>query len=378
VTYQSPSLYHRDKKGRLRVWKTWTVDNVVCTASGLDGGKLTTHRYTAQPKNVGRANETTPEKQAEKEAAALFEHKLARKYSRTKEEAAEAVLDHLPMLAKDIKKGGKPRYPAMVQRKYNGFRCQSRKVDGQIVMTSKQGMPFALPHIAAEIAELPDGWTLDGEIYRHGWSLQKIASLIKRPREESLELRYVCYDVIDDHPEGGLKQFDRIALLDNTFTWNCQAPEPPDHCVKAETFMASDYEAAIKLQQLFIQDGYEGAILRNLDGMHQYAHRSKDLVKLKVWEDAEFQIADVVDKKLPGLAIFVCWKHGCEGQPVVLKGDNKNAFEVVKKGTHASREEDLKNREALLGRQLTVRYAELTDKGIPFHPVGLHVREEWD
>jgi hypothetical protein len=50
-------------------------------------------------------------------------------------------------------------------------------------------------------------------------------------------------------------------------------------------------------------------------------------------------------------------------------------FSVRPKGTHAQRSEWLKNIDSLIGKELTVKYAELTPDGIPFHPTGECIRD---
>ena len=45
------------------------------------------------------------------------------------------------------------------------------------------------------------------------------------------------------------------------------------------------------------------------------------------------------------------------------------------KGTYAQRSEWLKNIDTLIGKLLTVKYAELTPDGVPFHPTGECIRD---
>ena len=69
------------------------------------------------------------------------------------------------------------------------------------VLYSRQGKEIDLPHIVEAIVSAGlDHLHLDGEIYWHGKTLQEIGSLIKRPREESLSLKYWLYDVVSDEP----------------------------------------------------------------------------------------------------------------------------------------------------------------------------------
>ena len=55
---------------KFRQWSCWVEGAEVVVEHGQMGGKLTQKRYTAEPKNVGRANATTAEEQAIQEADA--------------------------------------------------------------------------------------------------------------------------------------------------------------------------------------------------------------------------------------------------------------------------------------------------------------------
>lgn len=371
-----PPLFHKGKDGALRVWAVDCDGDTVVVRHGLDTGKLAIHTYIACPKNVGRANATTAEEQAAKEAKALWDAKLSRKYSTTRAGASE-VLDMLPMLAKKYN-AKKVQWPALVQRKYDGNRMMARwegGKDGAWLFTSRQGREFALPHIAEYLGglEIEGDVVLDGEIYCHGRPLQEIVSLVKRYRSESETLQYVVYDYICMDDTRSHTNLQRTALLQDTIPESDVLIEGDGAIttsrmpvVHAKTYLAQDLAAATSLQGIFLEQGYEGAILRNPNGLYRFAFRSDDLHKLKVWEDAEFEVVDVIDKKLPGLAIFVC------------KAPNGKTFEVVRKGPHTQRADDFRNREALIGRRLTVRYAYMTAAGVPFHPTGISIREDWD
>ena len=54
---------------------------------------------------------------------------------------------------------------------------------------------------------------------------------------------------------------------------------------------------------------------------------------------------------------------------------DKKTFDVRPKGTAAERRLIYKKQKAYIGRELTVRFQKLTVYGIPFHPVGLGLRE---
>src|SRR5687767_10538404 len=90
-----PTLYHRTKLDKIVEWKIWVVGNAVHVEWGeIDGKKQTTVTYS-EGKNIGKANETTPEQQASLDAESQWQHRLDRKYSKTIKEAKKTVL--LPM-----------------------------------------------------------------------------------------------------------------------------------------------------------------------------------------------------------------------------------------------------------------------------------------
>lgn len=83
------TLYGKDSKGELRVWSIYTDGPDVVVKHGKLGGKIQDKRYPAEPKNIGKANETTPETQAVLEAEAKYVKQLKSGYFPTKEEALD-------------------------------------------------------------------------------------------------------------------------------------------------------------------------------------------------------------------------------------------------------------------------------------------------
>ena len=81
------TLYSKDSKGELRVWSIYTEGAEVVVKHGKLGGKVQEKRYTAEAKNQGKANETTPEQQAILEAEAKYVKQLKSGYFADKDEA---------------------------------------------------------------------------------------------------------------------------------------------------------------------------------------------------------------------------------------------------------------------------------------------------
>ncbi len=163
-----PILYSRTSKGGVQTWKIEVTGNSYVMITGLIDGKKTTSKPTVvKGKNIGRANETTPEQQALSEARSKFDKKAKTGYF---EDIAE--IDNMayvePILANKYFERivkNKVVFPAIVQCKFNGARCIATK-DG---LTSRKGERYlTCPHIEESLktffARYPDA-VLDGELF---------------------------------------------------------------------------------------------------------------------------------------------------------------------------------------------------------------------
>lgn len=95
-----PTLYARTSNGSTQQWSIEVVENTFRTHEGLKDGKITISLPTVcEAKNVGRANETTPEDQALSEAKSKWQKKLDSGYY---EDISKIDIEKFsePMLAK--------------------------------------------------------------------------------------------------------------------------------------------------------------------------------------------------------------------------------------------------------------------------------------
>lgn len=205
---------------------------------------------------------------------------------------------------------------------------------------------------------MPHGVTFDGELYLHGAPLQKIASLAKKLRQESSTLQYMVYDCV--LPDADARYEERKRVISEALNAGLAAG-PVRLC---PTVPVDDIEAAQQMQMEWMAAGYEGAIIRDERLVYRYAYRSGHLLKLKTFEDAEFEIVAVNEGK-GSLGVLQCTTEDFK-----LFG--------VTCGSHEERTRQLECPEQYIGQRLTVRYAFMTKDGVPFHPVGVAVRQEWD
>jgi len=187
--------------------------------------------------------------------------------------------------------------------------------------------------------------------------LQVTARAAKKFREEESEtLMYMVYDIVEPLYSFGIRW---AAVLD-------MAQAFPKQVKLVKTITVANEEELFKAHALFISQGYEGTIIRSGDDGYNIGHRSNSLLKLKDFEDAEFQIVRVREGKgsFKGKAVFICkTKDGYE-------------FNVAPEGTMEHRAELYKTREDHIGKWLTVRYQDLSEDGAPQFPVGVEIREE--
>ena len=114
-----------------------------------------------------------------------------------------------------------------------------------------------------------------------------------------------------------------------------------------------------------VSEGYEGAIIRNMKGEYEFGSRSNDLIKLKVFNDEEFEITDIVEAtgRDSGTAVFV------------LKTSDGVEFRAKPQGSHDLREKYFNDASKLIGKMCTVQYQGLSDDGVPRFPSAIAIRD---
>lgn len=376
IAYQK-TLFKVHSNGKVGDWVITVTDNQDGTAlmeraaTKVLGGKpvVTPTEYT-QGKNIGRANETTALEQAVLEAEARYKKQLDKGYVVEQPEEGAAVTNSLgfvkPMLAQPIEKVKGWTYPVYASAKLDGNRMLATVKDGEVVLYSRQGKVLDIFHIKDILQrhyELGawDGTTLDGEVYVHGKTLQEINSLIKKPKPESMTLGFFIYDCISSEPYPNRLKFIKKVTegLDPEFV--CRQP----------TFIFNTDEQVNEFHAKNLSQGYEGTMLRWGDFGYEDGKRSKSLMKKKDFQDAEFEIFDV-----------------SKGKPKILDGEtleqaiyhcrtkDGKEFTCTAPGTMYEKHEAWVIRESAIGRQLTVKYFNYTDDGVPFLPVALRIRED--
>jgi ATP-dependent DNA ligase/predicted DNA-binding WGR domain protein len=372
-----PTLYKKTSTGDDQQWTVAVDSNAIISRWGRVGGAIQeTRDVIKEGKNLGKKNATTPAEQAALEAQALWEKKLKRGYVKSIGDARKGKVDGVieggwwPMLAKSFgDEGHKIVFPAYGQPKLNGHRISAEVEDGKASLWSrKRNLITGVPHVNRALEKLlpkKGKFRLDGEGYHHDFHdhLEKISHFLRSetPEEGHEIMQYHVYDM--NHP-GSFA--DRLLLRDKLFKG--EEVVGPLHRVK--TVLIKDEEEMLALCDHFLDEKYEGLMVRNAMGEYKdvsASSRSDDLQKVKRFTDAEFKIIGVTDGrgKDAGCAIFVC---------VTSEGAE---FKAKMKGGYAKLREYFENAEKYIGRNLTVKYANLTKKSkVPFHPVAWRIHED--
>lgn len=353
---------HGDKIG---YWQGWTDGPWVNIeyAAGMDA-KPVVSTYMAMGKNRGRTNETSPADQAILEIQAKARLKRDKGYVDTFLAAQAPATNSLellmPMLATPIDKI-KPSAidwtTAYVQPKLDGHRALWK--DG--VLYSRQGKRLEIPHIIKAIENSPlVNLHLDGELYIHGRSLQALSTLIKKYTFDSHELEYHIYDMIDCTSFN-----ERISLLTDELvdTWR-------GNLTIVETVPVNNPEQLDRHHTAYRGAGYEGTMLRFGTDGYDAGKRSRTLLKVKEFHDAEYEVVSVVEGK-PTIRNGQTWQV-----PVwVCAVGNGLLFNVTAQGDMAQKDGQWQHREKFMGKQLTVKYHYLSKDGVPQLPIALRWHE---
>lgn len=369
------TIYAPTKTGNVKTWRcNVQIEGtyptlVIISQTKLDGKPVVRRQIFTEGKNIGKSNETTPHEQAVSEAESRYRKQFDNGYQAeiptdTSKANCNALGFPKPMLAYPVDKVKDPEFPAFIQPKLDGHRALVTRQDGELVMYSRQGKWITtMNHILNQLDGLLDeGVILDGELYVHGTPLQTIGSWVKKARPESAQVVYVVYDVIMDKPYH--KRLDFLSSLLRCI--------PADECVRLiYTDSVETIGEAWEVTSKFIADGYEGGMLRTPDKGYTAGFKSRELLKLKNFDDSEHTIVDVIEGQdritndtCLKVAVFVC------------ETPDGKQFECTAYGDQYEKDRIWHNCQDYIGKQLTVKHMGYTVEGKPWHPVALRLRED--
>jgi len=363
-------LYKKTKTGAIQVWWQELEDSRYRTHSGQAGGKITVSEWTvAVPKNIGRANASTAEEQAELEVEANYKKKrkegyyddMGRAQSNVKFEpmSAKSYSDPKTGLVQiDLNELGSKIVQRLVwsQQKIDGVRCVARP-NG---LWTRTGEPIrSLPHIEESLQPMfrrNPAAVIDSEIYLHGMSLQRISGLVRshEPTPESLTLQMWAFDIVETWPFS--QRLDTLEGLVSGIG---------DPIVLVETVNVHDLDHLDEVYLRYLAGDFEGQMIR-IDGSGYENRRSWNLIKRKEFSDAEFKILAIRE----GIGN----RTGMAGGVLLDLGNGVECSSNIK-GERAFLRSVLSRADSLVGKTATVRFFRWTDDGSLFQPRVIAIHE---
>ena len=256
--------------------------------------------------------------------------------------------------------------PLYCSRKINGVRCLMYydKEEDQVHTITRGGGDYDISaeHLITEESLLnvfrkDPTLILDGELYVHGWLLQKISGTCRlKTRDKRCDnLQYWIFDIAD---------------VDATFE------ERNDVLEELSTKLNSKYFRVLEHIELegwaeisryhdkFVAEGFEGLVARKPDKKYSPGKRNSDWVKVKNYQDSEFEITGI--------------ERGLRDEDMcfTLKTKNGKIFKAKPIGDRELKFEYLEDWPMYVGKLATVKYFDLSEDGVPTQPVFISVREE--
>lgn len=357
---------------------------IIKTESGYVGSppKSSKDVRVTTGKNIGKINATNVFSQALRDAYGKYRVQLE------KTQETEYVR---PMLATDyfsLKK--KQDWPMFIQCKFDGNRVMSHiEKDNTILFYSRQLKPYTAVSTSMDrdIVRLYSAagkyfvdlgvkkstrtsLFFDGEMYKHGASLQEHGILRRKKKlsdEELVGFKYYIYDLcLVSSPEMPYTQ--RLKMLQDIYTIFKRDNPLSDNIVLVDTNMVSDIETAETMRDTYLSTGYEGAILRVPDAPYKQSHlgyHSKVLLKLKPRYDSEYRIVGIAGGESKGkeedALMIICETESGEQFTVQPAMPLIRRIELFRKYTA-----DIKAlKKDLLGRFVKIYYDDTSKSGKP-------------
>lgn len=234
--------------------------------------------------------------------------------------------------------------------KLDGLRCYYNNKDKKLyTRNNKEHMGFEhINKICDNLCEKFNLDYIDGELYSHELDFQRLNGVIRR--QDSVfkaKIKYVIFAAVGKEIKNTANMYDILAMMANELPKDCNVEIIESYIIPAE------YTFVKELAGRFVQEGYEGVMLRHPDVYYDF-RRSNALLKFKFFNEDDFVIVGTFEGKNK--------YEGMLGGIIVKRGDDITA-EVGSGFTDEEREFLWATRDYLIGRIVEIRYQELTDSG---------------
>jgi DNA ligase 1 len=371
-----PTLYSRTSTGAVQTWTIEIENGSYRTEHGQLDGKIQTTEWTVcKGKNLGKANETSPQDQALKEANAAWKKKIKEKYKQDPSQIDDEGFFE-PQLAKGFEDyKDELVYPVAVEDKLNGIRCIfSRKG----AFSRKGEEFFCLDHIKEELEgffqKYPNA-VLDGELFNPLYKneLSKISSLVSVNRKEKdiTEQDLVnAKDIVQYHIYDGfgfdcVTQDSPYLQRRNNLTRELDSFPELKSVKSVATDIVTSYDQIVEMMRDVVKQQREGLMIKELAAPY-VNKRTKAMLKLKSFMDEEFEFLYFMEGT--GNWSGKVKKAVCKLNTPATNGET--TFKSNVRGSMPELEKLWNEREQHenKGKKLTVTFQEYSVYGIPLIP----------
>ncbi len=366
-------LFKENARGKRQIWRVHVENGKATLEYGQQGGSLRKLESIYPEGKQGR----TKEQQAVFETCRTIETKKRSKGYRvqyqdwsledltravdtgedeTEElDTASTISSPHPMLAVEV---GKIKIDPQVfmQPKLDGIRCMAHLPTGTLYSRQRKRID-SLRHIEEAVREvatyLPNIEWLDGELYKHGLTFSQVSSYVRTQKNENRKdefaVEYHVYDCVSDQP---------FSLR----THAIQQLQGLSPFIQVVHTMLVDESQITQVHQGFIQDNYEGSMIRSSGNKgYEVGKRSKTLLKKK----------DVIQEEFRCVG-FLAEKHSSAptlGSIVMEVEDGGRQFKGRPAVPEEKRQHIWDNQSQYIGQMCTVLFDSWTNKNaVPRFP----------
>lgn len=264
-------------------------------------------------------------------------------------------------------------------RKINGVRCEIYYKNNEIHTHSRGSISYDLvmDHIIThpllkKLFKANPKLILDGEIYKHGWTLNKISGICRSQKTayDGEPLEFYFYDIVEVSMtfKERLVKMNKIKKLlnlsfDPTRVW--KEDELKIQFLPQEEI--SGFDNMSKLHDKYVSEGFEGLVVRLATAKYGPDKRTNDMIKIKKYFDAEYKVVGISEGLRPEDFCFVM---------ETKTGQRFNAKPIGDRQQKQEYRDNFKTK--ILGKMATLKYFEMSGKdgsNIPQQPILLTIRD---
>lgn len=252
-------------------------------------------------------------------------------------------------------------------RKLDGIRCGVGQVDGKLTSITRKGKCLDAPMTKifqskkwkSFFDKVGNDVMIDGELYIHGKSLQTLSGmcrLIEYTPDRHDQLEFWIFDIADEE-----RTAEERAILLNSLQEHFS--EEDNIKINVQVKLGS-YDSIKKIHDVWVMDGFEGAICRAAESLYGFGVRDDRMIKVKEFQDDEFEIIGMK-----------YGRRGAEDMCFKLITPDGKEFESKPIGSKEIKLEYASNIDNLIGKMATVKFFNYTEEGVPFIGVVKAIRD---